>query len=110
MTGTYLVVLDREEDEPVGVLLKQGLVGLLGLDAGGDGGLGLLDLLRLGDRRDVLRDSGAVGVVLLVGRAEVELLHGRLHLERVDGGSSLFDCELGDKLHGCVRTRVEQRG
>ena len=88
---TYLVVLDGEQDESVGVLLEKRLVGLLGLDAGGHVGLGLLSLLRLDDGCDVLRDDGAVGVVLLVGSVEVELLHRRLHLEGVDGSRSLFN-------------------
>lgn len=82
----YLVVLDGEQDEALGVVLEERLVGLLGLDGGGHGGRRLLDLLG-DDRRVVLRDGGGVGVVLLVG--EVELLHGRLHLEGVDGSGGL---------------------
>lgn len=81
------MVLDGEQDEAVGVLLEEGLVGLLGLDAGGHGALRLLNLLSL-DEGGVQGDGG-VGVVLLVGDAEVKLLDGGLHLERVNGSGSL---------------------
>lgn len=70
---TNLVVLDGEQDETVGVLLEEGLVGLGLLDTRSDLG-GLNDLVahlvdsRVGglERRDVFLASGL----------EVELLNG----------------------------------
>ena len=98
------MVLDGEEDETLRVLLENGLVGLVWSNARGDGlGLLLLNLLGLDDLGVLHLGLGSVdlvgqtgegslvhGVVLLVGGIEVELLNGRLHLEGVDGGSSLL--------------------
>lgn len=92
------MVLDGEQHETLGILLQEGLVGLLGLDGGSHGGLRLLLLGRLHGRLvDVLGvnlclEGGEVGVegrVLLVGSRKIELLDGRLHLEGLDGGRSL---------------------
>ena len=84
---TYLVVLDREQNETVGVLLQEGLVGLKLLSSRSS--LGNLDGL-LGD----LVGGGINGVerpgVLLANGLEVKLLDGRVaHLEILEGGSSL---------------------
>lgn len=84
---TYLVVLDREQNETVGILLQEGLVGLKLLSSRSS--LGNLDGL-LGD----LVGGGIDGVerpgVLLANGLEVELLDGRVaHLEVLEGGSSL---------------------
>lgn len=70
---TNLMVLDGEEDETVGVLLEERLVGLSLLDTKGNlGGLdGLLD--GLGGRVDGLERRGRV---LLADGLEVELLDG----------------------------------
>jgi hypothetical protein len=85
---TNLVVLDGEEDETVGILLEEGLIGLSLLDTRGDLGdlNGLLD--GLGDGRvDGLERRGRV---LLADGLEVELLdRGIAHLEVLEGGSSL---------------------
>ena len=48
------MVLDGEENEAARVLLQEGLNGLLGLDAGGNGGLDLVGLLGFLDNRLVL--------------------------------------------------------
>lgn len=59
--STYIVVLDGEQDEPVGVLLQQRLVCLFLLDGSRSGGLcrrGLLDDIRYAD-------NGLVHVLLL---------------------------------------------
>lgn len=90
------MILDGEEDEALRVLLEEGLVGLLRLDGRGHAGLGLLLLrearllllsgIHLGLERG---EVGIEGGVLLVGAGEVKLLDGRLHLEVLDGGSSL---------------------
>jgi len=86
------MVLDGKENETLGVLLKERLIGLLRLDARGNSGLGLL-LLGLFDNL-CLEVGGIEGLVqrlvLLVGGAEVELLDGRLHFEVLNGGSSLW--------------------
>ena len=86
---TYLVVLDGEQDETLGVLLQEGLISLKGLDGSSDGSLGLLDralldllLLQL-DGLDTLD-----GNVLLVG-TKVELLNRGIDGECLDGRSSL---------------------
>lgn len=88
---TYLMVLDGKENKTLGVLLKQRLVGFLRLDARGNSDLGLL-LLGLFDNL-CLEVGGIEGLVqrlvLLIGGAEVELLDGRLHVEVLNGGSSL---------------------
>lgn len=83
---TYLVVLDREHDEAVGVLLEEGLSGLKLLDGRGSlGGKSLLSGLLDGvDGLDLGRH------VFLAGRPEVKLLSGGVaHLEVLEGGSSL---------------------
>jgi hypothetical protein len=55
---TYLVVLDREEDESVGVDLENGLVHLVALDAGSCTRLCFFDLGKiLGHRNALDRDS-----------------------------------------------------
>jgi hypothetical protein len=85
---TYLVVLDGEEDEAVGVLLEEGLIGLSLLNTRSNlGNLeGLLDGLG-GGRVDGLERRGRV---LLADGLEVELLDGGIaHLEVLEGGSSL---------------------
>lgn len=85
---TYLVVLDREHNETVGVLLEEGLSCLELLHSRSSlGGLeGLLGRLLEG-RVDGLDRRGRV---LLAHRLEVELLHGGVaHLEVLEGGSSL---------------------
>lgn len=81
------MILDGEEDEAMGVLLQQWLVGFEIFDSGSDMRLFRLWLgsgfLRLGD---ALGD----GIVLLVCNVEVEFLHrGIAHLQRLKGGSSL---------------------
>lgn len=70
---TYIVVLDGEENEALGVLLQDGLVGLLRLDGRCNRVNLLLDLV--GDIVLELRnaDDGLV-CVLLVCRREVNLL------------------------------------
>jgi hypothetical protein len=88
MRWTYIVVLDGEQDESLGVLLEQGLVCLLRLDGRRDVGLavGRVDLL---DVKVWDADNGLVDV-LLVRRREVELLCGGIsHAECVDCRSSL---------------------
>jgi hypothetical protein len=85
---TNLVVLDGEENETVGVLLKEGLVGLSLLDRSSNlrNLKGLLDGLGVG-RVDGLERRGRV---LLADGLEVELLNGGVaHLEVLEGGSSL---------------------
>lgn len=90
---TYLVVLDGEQHKALGVLLQEGLIGLLGLDGGCHGRLG--DFLRLLHDGllglDVLGQGGDLGVhgqVLLAG-SQVQLLDGRLHAEGLHGRGSL---------------------
>ena len=51
---TDLVVLDREEHESVGVLLKDGLVGLVALDTGSSTGLCFLGLGQVVEHGDAL--------------------------------------------------------
>lgn len=89
---TYLVVLDGEQNEAVGVLLEE----VFGLFVLGGLGLGLEDLLGLGDHRDALdRDGDFVrsDEVLLVVGCELGLgslaLERRLHLEVTDGVGGL---------------------
>jgi hypothetical protein len=81
---TYLVVLDREHDKTVGVLLKEGLCGFNLLDS---------KRLVLGGLLARLLNGGVDGLercVLLATRLEVELLNrGIAHLEVLEGGSSL---------------------
>ena len=87
------MVLDGEENEALGVLGKEGLVGLLRLDSRGDLlGLGSL-LVRVVFGIDLgleLSKVGVEGLVLLVGGTEVELLGGRVvHVEVLDTGGDL---------------------
>jgi hypothetical protein len=96
----YLVILDGEQHEALRVLLQEGLVGLLGLDGRGHGGLWPLlvrgSLLVVGVHLGL--EGGEVRVkrrVLLVGGGEVELLDGGLHLKGLDRGSSLQGATLG---------------
>ena len=79
--STYIVVLDGEQNEPVGVLLKEGLMGLLFLDGGCSGGLlGRVLLDEIGDA-----NNGPEDVLLVDGRLKVELLCRRVgHLECVE--------------------------
>lgn len=51
---TYLMVLDREEDESVGVHLENGLVHLVALDAGSSTGLCFFDLGEVLGHRNAL--------------------------------------------------------
>ena len=85
MDVTYLVVLDGEHDETVGVLLEEGLSSLHGLDSFGLGKSlldGLLDGVDLHGGRDIFLANGG----------EVELLDGGVrHLEVLEGGSSLME-------------------
>ena len=96
---TYLMVLDGEKDEALAVLLEDGLLDLIGLDARSHGRLGLLllgslhaELLRvLGV--DLGLEGGEIsvkGLVLLVGGSEVELLDRGFHLEGLNGRCSLW--------------------
>jgi hypothetical protein len=94
---TYLVVLDGEKDEAVGVLLEKRLIGFEAL--GGRCGNWRRDLCLLFlDRRLVLSvhavgegsDTVIDGMVLLVYGIEVELLDGRLHFEGLNGSGSLL--------------------
>lgn len=101
---TYLMVLDGEQDEALRVLLQDGLVNLIWLNCRSHGGLGLLLLEGLGGLVVVVHllgealESGLVErLVFLVGSVEVDLLDGRLNLERVNGRGSLLK-----KLLACV--------
>lgn len=80
------MVLDGEQHEALGVLLQQRLVGLGLLD----GGSNALLLLGLGLLLDQLLLGLLDGNVLLVGVAKVELLDGRLDLERLDSRGGLY--------------------
>lgn len=87
--ATYLMVLDREENETVRVLLQQRLAGLDLLKTRSHLG----SLLRLlGSRLDDLRVDSELGSrrVFLASGLEVELLDGRVvHLEVLQRGGSL---------------------
>jgi hypothetical protein len=93
------MILDGEQDETVGVLLKQRLVGL---DLPSiDGSLGEFDGLLSGGLSGRRVDNGGRdGSVLLSRSFKVELLdRGIAHLEVLKRGSSLFkglvsDCQL----------------
>ena len=95
--ATHLVVLDGEQHESMGILLKKGLVGLLSLDARSDSVLDdRLDRLECLDKRffglDVLDDGSAVNNVLLANRGKVDLLgRGIGHLEILNVVGSLLD-------------------
>ena len=89
------MVLDGKEDEALRVLLQKGLVGFLWPNSRRNSSLGLLlSLLRNGLLRvDLGGESVDISVnrrVLLAG-VEVQLLHGRLHLERLHIGSNLHE-------------------
>lgn len=99
------MVLNREEDKSLGILLQQRLVTLLCFDSWSNGGRGLLiclvrlinllDICNLGlvvvDLLSKVGDRGLVGgLVLFVSRVKINFLDWRLHLERVNGRSSLM--------------------
>lgn len=91
----YLVVLDGEHDESMGVLPENWLVELLWLQGGGP--LWLLWLADLLGRSmlhiEVLGqggDCGVLDVVLLVCDAEVELLDWGVHLQGLNARCSLW--------------------
>lgn len=78
---TYLVILDGEHDETVGVLLEEGLSGLKLLD----GRSSLCGKSLLGGLLGVDGLCGG-GDILLAYRSEIELLGGRVaHLEVLEG-------------------------
>lgn len=85
------MVLDGEQDEALRVLGEERLIEELLLWFWGSDCLDLLLLvLKLGIHLGL--EGGEVGIeglVFLVGWGKVELLDGRLHLEGVNGGSSL---------------------
>lgn len=83
------MVLDGEQDEAVGVLLQQRLVGLLLPDCGSSGGV--LDVVGLfGEIGDALDGAGDGVVCPVVVAGEVQLLGGRVvHVEVGNGRSSL---------------------
>lgn len=88
----YLVILDGEKDESIGILLEQWLVGLevLGSFSGGSN-MGLLGLW-LGSGLLGFHDALGDGGVFLVRNVEVELLDRRIaHLEGLEGRGSLED-------------------
>jgi hypothetical protein len=84
------MVLYWEQNETVGVLLKQRLIGLDRLNV--ESSLGDLNgLLCNGLGHGRVDDGGRHGGVLLAGSVKVELLDRRVvHLEVLERGSSLF--------------------
>lgn len=82
------MVLDGEENETLRVLLKEGLIELLSLGSHNSFCLFLCLLDNLGP--ELCGIDVVVGLVLLVGDTEVELLDGRFHVKVLDTGSSLF--------------------
>lgn len=87
---TYLVILDGEENETVGVFLENRLIDLWGL--GGDYGLlVLLDVLgHVGLEFCCIGASLVHDLVLFVGGTEVKLLDRRLHVQVSNSRSSLL--------------------
>jgi hypothetical protein len=71
---TYIVVLDGEENEAVGVLLQDRLAGLLGLNGGCDRVNLLLDLIG-GIILELRNADDGLVCVLFVCRREVDLLY-----------------------------------
>jgi hypothetical protein len=101
------MVLNGEENETLRVFLKEGLIKLLSLCS--DNSLclllGLLDNLGL----ELCGIDVLVGLVLLVGYTEVELLDGRFHVKVLDTGSSLFSQLVSDQLSSnveCARSHT----
>lgn len=83
------MVLDREQDKSVGVLLKQRLVGLNFSNL--ELSLRRLSRLLCNGHSGGVDDSVGHGRVLLARGFEVELLdRGVVHLKVLEGGSSLF--------------------
>jgi hypothetical protein len=85
------MVLNREENKSLRILLKEGLVGFLSLNARGSS----LGLLLLGLLNDLCLQLGGIGglverLVFLVGGTEVELFDRGLHVEVLNCGSSLL--------------------
>lgn len=71
---TYIVVLDGEENEAVGVFLQERLVGLLRLDGRCDSVHLLVDLVDL--LLEVRNADNGLVTIFLVCRREVDLLCG----------------------------------
>ena len=109
------MVLDGEENKTLGVLLKQGFIGFLSLNTGGNSDLGavllgLLDSFRL----ELVGFCGvAQRLVFLVGGTKVKFLNWGFHVEVLDRGGSLLKKTIsndsGSRLHVCRLQRKHER-